>query len=372
MLSFSPILLSALVASVSAHTYLITPASRLSILKNIGTSTEDGTGNSAGLCHMGDGTQTCCTSQTMGGSMKTYKRGDEIPTAWWRNNHVGGFVRYSIVPIDKSDSQDAFDAPEAMLNYECNQVGCTATYGGSAPNNWNGGDSAGNKGWSNACSGAFKIPYHMPDGDYTVQWVWFGQGNGNSANSPFQACIDLKISGGPTGSQPKCPLWKGGDTSEAGSNVCTFVSVNSGEKYQQVCKNANACQGSYTVGIPGGLQECLSGNAPSTFQLDMVASDGAPDTFTGYSPDGSNTVSVSSSSSNSTSGSTSGSSSDDTTSSGSSSGGSSSSGSSSNSSGGSLTVQTTKKKCSTAQRKRRHYGRRSHVRREGLPKAYSA
>jgi len=125
---------------------------------------------------------------------------------------------------------------------------------------WNGGDSAGAKGWSNACGGAFKIPYHLADGDYTVQvsfaclhrlvgskqckqWVWFGQGNGNNANSPFQACIDLKISGGPTGAQPKCPLFKGGDMSEAGNNVCTFVSVDGGDKYQGVCKSANACQG---------------------------------------------------------------------------------------------------------------------------------
>lgn len=355
MLSLYTLLSAAVLAtSVQAHTYLITPASRLSVKYNIGTSTEDGTGNSQGLCHLGDGTQTCCTSTTMGSSMKTYQRGDEIPTAWWRNNHVGGFVRYSIVPIAQSTSQDAFDAADAMLNYECNQVGCTATYGGSSPNNWNGGDSAGSKGWSNACSGAFKIPYHLADGDYTVQWVWFGQGNGESANSPFQACIDLKISGGATGSQPTCPLFKGGDTSEAGDNVCTYVSVNSGTKYQGVCKSANACTGAYTVGIPSGLQQCLSGNAPTTYPLEMVASSsGAPDTFSSYSADGSSTVS--SSTTNSTSASASSSSSE-----------AASSGSSSSS-----TTTSTKKKCSSGSRKRRHYGKRSHVRRSGLEFAYS-
>jgi len=360
MLSFNTLLAAAVLAtSVQAHTYLITPQSRLSITKNIGTSTEDGTGNGAGLCHLGDGTQTCCTSTTMGGSMKTYQRGTEIPTAWWRNNHVGGFVRYSIVPIAQSGSQDAFDAAENMLNYECNQVGCSATYGGSSPNNWNGGDSAGSKGWSNACSGAFKIPYHLKDGQYTVQWVWFGQGNGNQANSPFQACIDLNISGGPTGSPLKCPLWKGGDLSEAGDNVCTFVSVNN-PSYQGVCKDANACQGSYQVGIPKGLQECVAGNAPSTFPLAMVtSSSGVPNTFDSYSPDGSAVSSGGSSSSSSS----------NSTSSSSSSSGSSSSNSGS-SSGGSLTVQTTKKKCSAGSKKRRHYGRRSHVRREGLEFAY--
>ena len=41
-----------LATSVQAHTYLITPPSRLSVLKNIGTSTADGTGNEAGLCHL--------------------------------------------------------------------------------------------------------------------------------------------------------------------------------------------------------------------------------------------------------------------------------------------------------------------------------
>jgi len=352
MLSLYSLLSAAVLAtSVQAHTYLITPPSRLSVIDNISTSTEDGTGNGQGLCHLGDGTQTCCTSQTMGSSMKTYQRGTEIPTAWWRNNHVGGFIRYSIVPIAQSGSQDAFDANP--LNYECNQVGCSATYGGSSPNNWNGGDSAGSKGWSNACSGKFKIPYYLPDGQYTVQWVWFGQGNGQSANSPFQACIDLNISGGPTGSQPKCPLWQGGDLSEAGDNVCSYVSVNN-PTYQGVCKEANACQGGYQVGVPKGLDACANGNAPSSYPLGMVTSSGIPNTYADYSASGSSS-SGSSSSESSSSNSTS----------------SSSSSSNNSNSAGSLTVQTGgKKKCSAGSKKRRHYGRRSHVRREGLEFAY--
>lgn len=368
MLSLSTFLSAAVLAtSVQAHTYLISPASRLTIEKNLPTSTEDGTGNGGGLCHLGDGTQTCCTSQKMGDAMKTYERGTEIPTTWWRNNHVGGFIRYSMVPIDQSDSQDAFDSAENMLSYECNQVGCDATYGGSSPNNWNGGDSAGNKGWSNACKGSFTIPYHLPDGTYTMQWIWFGQGNGNSANSPFQSCIDLKISGGPTGEKPACPLWKGGDLSEAGDNVCTFVSVDN-PTYQGVCKEANNCQGKYTVGVPEGLDKCAAGNAPSSFPLAMVQSDGVPNTYDSYSASGS----ASSGSSSSSSGSSSNSTSSDSSSSGSSDSSNSNSGSSgiSVNVGGSsgLTVQTgSKKKCSM---KRRHYGRRSHVRREGLEFAY--
>ena len=38
--------------------------------------------------------------------------------------------------------------------------------------------------------------------------------------------VDLKISGGPTGAQPTCPLWQGGDTSEKSDTACVYVSVN--------------------------------------------------------------------------------------------------------------------------------------------------
>lgn len=367
---FSAATLLAFVAQeTSAHTYLIKPRPRQSWKYNVGDSLEDGTGNGQGLCHLGDGTPTCCVSDHIP-QMTTYQRGDTIDTHWWRNNHVAGYTRYSMVPIEQSNSQEAFDSQEAMLNYECAQVGCTATYGGSSPNNWNGGDSNGNKGWSNVCNGAFKIPYHVPDGTYTVQWVWFGQGNGNSANSPFQSCIDLVVKGGPTGAAPKCPLWKGGDTSEAGDTVCSYVSVDN-PTYQGTCVNANQCSGKYSVGLPAGLEECVNGNAPKTWPLGMVASSGVPNTFDSYTASGSASTGSASTSSNGTSTSSSGD--DDTTSSsgssssssGSSSSGSSSSGSSSSGSSSSGSSSgSTKKKCSS--NKRRHYGRRSPVRRHGL------
>jgi len=219
----------------------------------------------------------------------TYKRGEEIESKWWRNNHQGGFIRYSIVPQDESDSQDAFDAN--VLSFQCSQVGCDATYDGSGPNNFDGADKNGFMEWSNICSGNFKIPYHLKDGGYTIQWVWFGQGDNNkgpmTANSPFQGCIDLQIKGGEMGEKPACPMWKGGDLSESGDNVCAYVAVDK-PTLQGVCLDSNQCSGRPAVGIPAGLDQCVAGKAPKSWPLGMVESaKGAPDSYTNYSVSGS-------------------------------------------------------------------------------------
>jgi len=349
-----------LAMQAQAHTHLIEPASRLTEKFGFPISTEDGTGHHELLCSYGQGKPTCCSSEAMK-QQKTYQRGDEVKTSWWRNNHVGGFVRYSIVNQDKSNSQEAFDAAENMLSYECNQVGCDATFGGSSPNNWNGGDSQGSKGWSNACSGGFKIPFHLEDGAYTVQWIWFAQGNPDKggANSPFQGCVDLQIKGGDSGEKPACPLWKGGDLSEAGEGVCSYIAVDN-PTFQGVCKDANACKGRYAVGVPEGLEQCLAGSPPKSFPLGMVESkEGAPDTYTNYSASGSAPAGSSKSSKNASKSS-------------SSSGSSLSSDSSSSSSANDVdsayvAPKASKKKCSNKERsmlvksntKRMHYGKRA-------------
>jgi len=291
MISITQTLLVAagLAAQALAHSCLVSPAGRLHEKFGFGTSLEDGSGDRRCLCNLENGNPVCCSSEVMK-HQKSYKRGDEVEASWWRNNHQGGFIRWSIVPQDQV-SQDAFDSAENVLSYQCNQVGCDATYDGSGPNNWDGADKNGFMEWSNMCSGGFKIPYHLKDGAYTVQWIWFGEGDDNNgamtANSPFQGCVDLQIKGGKTGDKPDCPLFKGGDLSESGDDVCAYVAVDK-PTLDGVCRDSNKCSGRPAVGIPAGLDQCIAGKAPKSYPLGMVQSaKGAPDTYTDFSPSGS-------------------------------------------------------------------------------------
>lgn len=102
------------------------------------------------------------------------------------------------------------------------------------------------------------------------------------------------------GEQPSCPLWKGGDLSEKSDDACSYVSVDN-PTYQGVCKSANACTGSYQVGVPTAIDSCNSGKQLSSYPLEMTsAPKGFPDTFTNYAATGGSS-SLSSSSSDTSS-----------------------------------------------------------------------
>jgi hypothetical protein len=101
-----------------------------------------------------------------------------------------------------------------------------------------------------------------------------------------RSCVDFTISGGATGDQPSCPLWKGGDLSEKSDDACSYVSVSS-PTYQGVCASANACSGAYEVGVPKAIQDCNTGKKATSYPLEMVsAPSGFPDTYTSYKASG--------------------------------------------------------------------------------------
>eukprot|EP00835_Amoeboradix_gromovi_P003196 NODE_202_length_14999_cov_0.270067.p4 type:complete len:431 gc:universal NODE_202_length_14999_cov_0.270067:6747-5455(-) len=130
--------------------------------------------------------------------VKTWKRGENVPTSWPRNNHAAGFMRYSISSFENSDIVTAtngiFDDPKRIIHYECAEKVCK-----SGSSNPNGGDPSSVVN-SNHCFGGYSIPTWIPDGKYTVQTVWYGTGNSNG--NKFQglryyvSCLDIYIKGG--------------------------------------------------------------------------------------------------------------------------------------------------------------------------------
>lgn len=96
----------------------------------------------------------------------TWARGETVPLRWFRNNHEGGFVRWSLVPVDRSGDQAAHDA--AAFAYGCytvNRYKCTPA------------EKVRHCGGDNTGSGAryeARVPTNVPDGEYVLGWTWYG------------------------------------------------------------------------------------------------------------------------------------------------------------------------------------------------------
>jgi len=147
----------------------------------------------------------------------TIARGASINVQWPRNNHAGGFIRLAWTLTSGSDVHANFDA--GVQEIVCHENGGCFPDDSSNPN---GGDSGPGDGSSRACSTSINVPLHLTDGEWTLQWAWFG---GAFALGDYYSCIDYKISGGPTG--PKVDaVFNGGDYTYPGQNKCKFFNTD--------------------------------------------------------------------------------------------------------------------------------------------------
>lgn len=147
----------------------------------------------------------------------TIARGASITVKWPRNNHAGGFIRLAWTQTSGSDVHANFD--NGVQEILCHEVGGCFPDDASNPN---GGDSGPGDGSSRACSTSIDVPLHLADGEWTLQWAWFG---GAFALGDYYSCIDYKISGGPSG--PKLgAVFNGGDYTYPNSNKCKFFNTD--------------------------------------------------------------------------------------------------------------------------------------------------
>lgn len=147
----------------------------------------------------------------------TIARGAAITVKWPRNNHAGGFIRLAWTQTSGSDVHANFDA--GVQEILCHEVG------GCFPDdrqNPNGGDSGPGDGSSRACSTSITVPLHLSDGEWTLQWAWFG---GAFALGDYYSCVDYKIAGGPTGAKVDA-IFNGGDYTYPGQNKCKFFNTD--------------------------------------------------------------------------------------------------------------------------------------------------
>jgi len=148
----------------------------------------------------------------------TIARGGSINVQWPRNNHAGGFIRFAWSPTDQSDSHTSFD--NGVQEIHCHEVGGCGPDDSSQPN---GGDSGPADGSSRACQTTIKVPSHLTDGTWTLQWAWFG---GAFALGDYYSCIDYVIVGGAFSSQKSDALFYGGDFTYPNQPKCKFFNTD--------------------------------------------------------------------------------------------------------------------------------------------------
>jgi len=181
-------------------------------------------------------------------------RGQSITVKWPRNNHAGGFIRFAWAPTSQSDSHAAFDNNVQQIN--CHEVG------GCRPDdlsNPNGGDSGAGDGSFQPCQSTISVPSHLTDGEWTLQWAWFG---GAFSLGDYFSCVDYRISGGAL-SVATTPVFIGGDFTYPNQQKCKFFNTNQLHKCtSEPCNNPIFPASQEQSGVPAFIQS-VSAPTPS-------------------------------------------------------------------------------------------------------------
>lgn len=94
--------------------------------------------------------------------MTTFQRGQKFFAKWTRNNHFGGFVRFTLVPKSKRMEKHVHEM--FAFHYSCwqaGEVGCSGSHEC-------GTDEAGLRYQTEV-----QIPAVFPDGEYILGWTWY-------------------------------------------------------------------------------------------------------------------------------------------------------------------------------------------------------
>eukprot|EP00168_Porphyra_purpurea_P010851 TRINITY_DN2712_c0_g1_i3.p1 TRINITY_DN2712_c0_g1~~TRINITY_DN2712_c0_g1_i3.p1 ORF type:complete len:420 (-),score=19.59 TRINITY_DN2712_c0_g1_i3:162-1421(-) len=121
----------------------------------------------------------------------TTSRGAQLPTRWYRNNHLDGFVRWTLVPLNKANDWDAHD--KGTFEWGCYEAG---TYRCS-PREKREHCTFDNKG--QAHRGTVAVPKSAPDGEYMLGWTWVGGVGSSKRNvrfADYHDCARVRIRGG--------------------------------------------------------------------------------------------------------------------------------------------------------------------------------
>lgn len=101
----------------------------------------------------------------------TYARGQRVRVRWGRNNHEGGFVRWSIVPV--GSKMDAKVHEQMAFHWGCWSAGRFRCRPGAHRKEFCMDDRLG-KATGYAYQDSIQVPRIYPDGDYVLSFVRVG------------------------------------------------------------------------------------------------------------------------------------------------------------------------------------------------------
>lgn len=139
----------------------------------------------------------------------TWKRGDVVRLCYSRNNHRGGFARFSLVPANVMNSRSWHS--RLMLFETCFDGGAVSCKAENIP--------CGTSEDTAHCR-YFRIPTVFPDGDYVLGHVWYGGLHYKRTHGQFPdfySCSFVKIKGGASDCTRFKPFFETGSTQPGSS-----------------------------------------------------------------------------------------------------------------------------------------------------------
>lgn len=166
----------------------------------------------------------------------TWKRGDLVSVGWVKNNHRGGFVAISLVPVSNMFNKTWHETLTLMMGcWEYEQVDCNV------------GEDCGTDLRGIALRRIIRVPSVYPDGDYALRYVWFGGliKTGKRGFFPdFSSCTFVRIEGGDEVGGSFRPYFDAGihpriingtcPTSASELGICNRVGCKKTKKYYAV------------------------------------------------------------------------------------------------------------------------------------------
>ncbi|KAI0559558.1 lysophospholipase [Gracilaria domingensis] len=135
-----------------------------------------------------------------------FQRGGYHKVVWSRNNHEGGFVRWTLVPLNKKDSKDWHS--KMAFHYNCWNVGRFNC------NDFDFHRDCNYDRQNEAYAKMLYIPPVFPDGDYVLGWTWYGGGVGFGHFGDYYDCAYVRVSGGEQVRDSYVPEFSAGGGSE--------------------------------------------------------------------------------------------------------------------------------------------------------------
>lgn len=124
----------------------------------------------------------------------TWERGSLQTIHYSKNNHQGGFVRLTMVPVDEMQRKDVHDI---MAFY----FGCWSSDQGYSCNDKEYHRDCGFDLDNLAWKMDVVVPTVYPDGVYVLGWTWYGGGEGFGSFGDYYDCAFVRIRGGPLEAQ---------------------------------------------------------------------------------------------------------------------------------------------------------------------------